>query len=400
MNGIDTTGLTAGPAQVWGGIRLVPLLRDTPVAGLRLHRDLRGTDGTDETDELDKAEKTEEYEGPCGGVSYVPHAFVADWSGDGGHGAAYGTRLGSGDGSADPVRIPVSPHRRPARRIRDSGRRGAGRSSRATDRLRFLPLQLALAGYLSLHFRGPSIAWDEWSRSALQRGLSPREEAAYAGTSVPGLGEALRVFEIHPRQCGVLLYTADALAAAFVVPHPDDYRALHGTLMEDLYGELVYHYAYYARPVPTFEARLGDGRNMRTLADLRAAARRAETVWRRDHDSVLAAGLLSGGYRFERVYTMDRFTLQRFLPGFVPGREQHIGELIRDHKGRTAYLKTFRLSEAQVRRGHLLDALQREEWHPERTAAALGTSVEELVRRITSAGFGALLKHGATRSRT
>ncbi|MEW1547122.1 ARPP-2 domain-containing protein [Streptomyces tsukubensis] len=385
MSGLDMTGLTTGPAQVWGGIRLVPLLRDAPVAGLRLHRDL----GAATDDDLDD---------PCDGpwrVSYVPHAFVADWSGDGAHGAAYGTRLGPGRGPAEPARIPVSPHRRPVRRVRERGRRG--RAPRATDRLRFLPLQLALAGYLTLHFRGPSIAWDEWSRSALQRGLSPREEAAYAGASVPGLGEALRVFEIHPRQCGVLLYAADALAAAFVVPHPADYRALHRTLVEDLYGELVYQYAYYARPLPAFEARLGDGRNVRTTADLRASARRAEAEWRRDHDSILAAGLLADGYRFERVYAMDGFTLQRFLPGFVPGREQHIGELIRDHKGRTAYLKTFRLSEAQVRRGHLLDALHREDWHPERTAAALGTSVEELARRIRSAGFGSLLKHGDLR---
>ncbi|MGV9313476.1 ARPP-2 domain-containing protein [Streptomyces sp. NPDC003691] len=389
MSGLDMTGLTTGPAQVWGGIRLVPLLRDAPVAGLRLHRDLRGTDGAQE--------EAEEYEGPCGGVSYVPHAFVADWSGGGGPGASYGTRLGPGGGPAEPVRIPVSAHRRPVRRLRDSGRRGPRRPSRASDRLRFLPLQVALAGYLSLHFRGPSVAWDEWSRSAVRNGLSPREEAAYTGTSVPGLGEALRIFEIHPRQCGVLLYAADALAAAFVVPHPADYRALHGTLVEDLYGELVYQYAYFARPVPAFEARLGDGRHLRSLADLRAAARNAEAAWRRDHDTVLAAGLLTGGYRFERVYTMDGFTVQRFLPGFEPGREQHIGELIRDHKGRTAYLKTFRLSEAQVRRGHLLDALHREDWHPERTAAALGTTAEELVRRITSAGFASLLKHGAQR---
>ncbi|MFF8376398.1 hypothetical protein ACF07V_09750 [Streptomyces sp. NPDC015661] len=37
---------------------------------------------------------------------------------------------------------------------------------------------------------------------------------------MPGLGEALRVFELHPGQCGLLLYVTDALAAAFVVPHP------------------------------------------------------------------------------------------------------------------------------------------------------------------------------------
>ncbi|MFE0424007.1 hypothetical protein [Streptomyces sp. NPDC058953] len=379
MSGLDTTGLTTGPAQVWGGVRLVPLLRAAPVDGLRLHR-------TPDEPDPDRCPCEDE-------VAYVPHGLVADWSGDGGGSggtAAYGTRLGRGE---PPAGVPVSPRRLPVRRLRGPARGGSGRVRE--DRLRFLPLQLALGGYLALHFRRPSVAWDTWSREALRRGLSPREEAAYAGTPVPGLAEALRVFEIHPGQCGVLLYTADDLAGAFVVPHPDDYRALHATLVEDLYGEQVHHHAVYGRPVPAFEARLGRGLGIRDLAGLRAAARREEAAWARDHDTVMAAGLLDGSYRFERVYTLGGFTLERFLPPFVPGREQHIGELIRDHKGRTAYLKTFRLSETQVRRGHLLDALHTADWHPERAAAALGTTADELVRRIRGAGLGALLREGA-----
>ncbi|MEU5161500.1 hypothetical protein AB0G74_18100 [Streptomyces sp. NPDC020875] len=389
MSGLDMTGLTTGPAQVWGGVRLVPLLRAAPVAGLRLYRGPGGAEpGGD----------------PCQGeIAYVPHGLVADWSaadgtgggngaegdGEGGATAAYGTRLGIG--AARPLTVPVSPRRLPVRRLRGPAR-GGGRARE--DRLRFLPLQLALGGYLALHFRRPTVAWETWSREALTRGLSPREQAAYAGLPVPGLDEALRVFEIHPGQCGVLLYTADDLAGAFVVPHPEDYRALHATLVEDLYGESVHHHAVYGRPVPAFKARLGSGRGIRDLADLRAAARRAEAAWARDHDAVMAAGLLAGAYRFERVYTLGGFTLERFLPPFVPGREQHIGELIRDRKGRTVYLKTFRLSEAQVRRGHLLDALHGEDWDPERAARALGTTADELARRIRRAGLAALLRHG------
>ena len=40
-DGIDLTGLTAGPAQTWGAIRLVPLLRPTPITDLRLHARLQ-----------------------------------------------------------------------------------------------------------------------------------------------------------------------------------------------------------------------------------------------------------------------------------------------------------------------------------------------------------------------
>ncbi len=376
MTRIDLTGLETRPAQVWGGVRLVPLVRAEPVAGLRLSREVYAADGDPEGDAVVDVGDGTAY------TSYVPHGFVADWSGAGREEAAYGTRLGDGAPAAVPVR---AAHHRLAKR-RHGGRR-----------LRFLPLHLALEGYLALHFGGPSVLWDEWSRTALRQGLSPRAEAAYAGWDVPGLAEALRVFELHPGQCGVMVYAADALAAAFVVPHPEDYRLLHPTLVEDLYGELVHQYAHYGAPVPGFEARIRDGAGgIRDLADLRAAAREQERRWAAAHDGLMARDLLETPYAFERVYRMGSFALYRFLPPFArDGREQHIGELITDHKGRTAYLKTFRLTDAQVRRGYLLRRLASCDWHPGRTAEALGITRDELVRRIRSAGFGGLLDaHG------
>ncbi|MFJ7067037.1 ARPP-2 domain-containing protein [Streptomyces sp. NPDC101115] len=366
MTRIDLGGLAVRPSQVWGGVRLVPLVREEPVEGLRLRREVYARSwGPDTVDVGDGTAYT----------SYVPHGFVADWSGDGSgaQGAAYGTRLGD----EPPVAVPV---RRLARR-----RQGE-------QRLRFLPVHLAVEGYLALHFGGPSVLWDEWSREAVRRGLPPRAEAAYAGWQVPGLAEALRVFEIHPGQCGVMLYVADALAAAFVVPHPDDYRLLHATLVEDLFGELVHQYAHYGAPVGDFAASLGDGEGVRSLADLRRAAVREERAWADAHDGLMARDLLETPYAFERVRTMGGFGLYRFLPPFLrSGQEQHIGELISDHRGRTAYLKTFRLSEKQIRRGHLLRRLADCDWHLGRTAEALGTSYAEVVARIERAGFGALL---------
>lgn len=90
---------------------------------------------------------------------------------------------------------------------------------------------------------------------------------------------------------------------------------------------------------------------------------------------------------------MGPFTLWRFLPPFLPGGAgQHIGETITDHKGQVAYLKTFRLSEAQIRRGHLLHRLADADWRLSRAAEALGTTEEEVVRRIRAAGFESLLK--------
>jgi hypothetical protein len=54
-------------------------------------------------------------------------------------------------------------------------------------------------------------------------------------------------------------------------------------------------------------------------------------------------------------------------------RENHIGETITDEEGRLAYLKTFRLSEAQCRRGHLLSKPAENGWNMRGTAAALHT---------------------------
>ncbi|MFJ9677265.1 ARPP-2 domain-containing protein [Streptomyces sp. NPDC101194] len=375
MNRLELSGLAARPAQVWGGIRLVPLVREVPVEGLRLHRVLHTgyEDGV-----VDVGPRTRY-------TSYIPHGFVADWSGEGAQSAAYGTQLGAGPGA--PAGNPPPRTARLQRHHHRMAKRQPG------DRLRFLPLHLALEGYLALHFGGPVVAWEEWSRQALRDGLSPRAEDAYLGWSVRGLGDALRAFEIHPGQCGVMVYAADALAAAFVTPHPDDYRLLHPSLIEDLYGELVHQYALYGAPVPEFTASVPDGPRPGTLAGLRAAALAQEREWAEAHDTLFARELLDTPYTFERVYRMGSFTLWRFLPPFLRnGEGRHIGETITDHKGQIAYLKTFRLSEAQIRRGHLLHRLSDADWRLARAAEALGTSEEELVRRIRAAGFETLLR--------
>ncbi|MFI8180184.1 hypothetical protein ACIF70_06620 [Actinacidiphila glaucinigra] len=67
-------------------------------------------------------------------------------------------------------------------------------------------------------------------------------------------------------------------------------------------------------------------------------------------------------------------------------------EAVTDRRGRTVYLKTFRLSESQARRGHLLDRLAAHDWYLARTAAALGVDEAHLGRRLESAGFGSLLR--------
>ena len=366
-DGWNLTGLTAGPGQRWGAVRLVPLLRDAPITDLRLHARLHDPD-----------DPTVAVPDPrTGHVAYVPHAFVASWTSDGGPVAAYGTQL------TDPARG------RPAGVGLHLPRRTTRRKER--NRLRFLPLHLALEGYLALHCGGPSVVWEEWNRRAVNRGLSPWAGQAYTGAEVAGLADALRVFEIHPGQCGMLLYVADALAAALVVPHPDDYRVLHPTLLLDLFGELVYHHAHLYPAVAEFHVEI-DAERVTRVADLRAEAARIRAAW-----SAFALSMAEGLFGARPttstpVYRMGRFTLARFLPDFDPRQENHIGETITDEAGRLAYLKTFRLSAAQVRRGYLLSRLAAHDWNLDATAGALGTDRESLVRRLDRAGFGNLLR--------
>ncbi|WP_432043843.1 ARPP-2 domain-containing protein [Streptomyces cadmiisoli] len=367
MTTLDLTGLATRPSQVWGAVRLVPLVRDEPVNDLRLHPQLY-----DDAVGLVEVDPRHAY------VSYIPHGFVATWTGDNTPAAAYGTQL-SADGNSPPrATMSLRFHRRMARR-------------QAKDRLRFLPMHLALEGYLALHFGGPSLAWEEWSQRAIRQGLSPRVEEAYVGAEVRGLADALRVFEIHPNQCGVMVYVADALAAAFAVPHPDDYRALHPTLLQDLYGELIHHYATLMAPVQDFRALIADT-HIRSLAHLRTAVAEQERAWGHFHDTTMAGGLLDHAYTWQSVYQMGGFTLSRFLPEFRPKQDSHIGEAITDGGGRIAYLKTFRLSESQVRRGHLLSRLAANDWHIADTAADLGIHEAQLGLRLESAGFGFLLR--------
>ncbi|TDD30564.1 hypothetical protein E1287_28970 [Actinomadura sp. KC06] len=362
------SGLETRPAQVWGSVRLVPLVRDEPVPYLRMHRRI-----------YQEPVSVVESGGGRAYVSFVPHAFVATWSdGDQTPAASYGTRLLERDTKAAPPRMPVRFTRRMARK--------AGR-----DRLRFLPLHLAVEGYLALHFGGPEIAWEEWARRAVAHGLSPRCEETFLGLHVRGLEDALRIFEIHPGQCGVLVYVGDTLASAFAVPHPDDYRALHPTLVEDLFGELIYMHGLLGMPAGDLSAPKDDT-EIKSLDDLRTAAELRQAEWAEFHDEVMAAQLFDQDGSRQVVQHLHGFELARFLPSFGLRRENHIGEAITGEDGRIAYLKTFRLSEAQVRRGYLLKRLAEHDWRLGATAAALGANEAGLALRLERAGFGYLLR--------
>jgi hypothetical protein len=217
-------------------------------------------------------------------------------------------------------------------------------------------------------------------------------EAAWSGHAVPGLEDALRVFEIHDGQCGALLFLGDVLASAFVVSHPDDYRDLHGTLIEDAYAEDLLQAARWHGPSPELSPFV-DAARVASLDDLREALGRA----RRDAAAFhldLAAGLIQRPLVAERVYRAGPFSLQRFHTHLELHDENHIGEVIVRDDGVVEYARTYRLSAAQTRRAYLLRQLSAHGWNIDATAGALRATRDELLLRLdkAKAGFGYLIQ--------
>ncbi|MFY7066057.1 ARPP-2 domain-containing protein [Nocardiopsis changdeensis] len=381
---LDLAGVATGTAQQWGGIRLVPLLRDAPVPGLRLHP-------LADDDLRDDPSAARGYGGAC---CYVPHAYLLTWEGDDAPSASYGTRIVPPKSPSPPRR--VYPHPRA---------HGARRAERG--RSRFLPMRQAVDGLLTLFSGGPEIAWAEWSRNLVHRGVPSPVPDALPGRAIGGLAEALRVFEIHPDQCGVAVYVADALASVHLYPHPDDYRALHMSMLLDLFGETLYTYGLLRATVPPLYTPLRETR-VRSLADLRREVARSRDRTREGHDTLMLSSLTAGLYRSGRGTDFGgweysdpdgggrryRFRTGWLAPEPTRGDDLHVGEVIEDGRGRAAYLKTLRLSAAQARQARLLYALGAAQWRLEQAAADLGITEPALVDRLDRAGLGHLLAPG------
>ena len=371
-----TEGLGTGPDQRWGNVRLVPLLRDEPVERLRLHPSLGGTTPEPAPEAPEEGGGTSGEHGP---VAYLPHAYVATcWADDTLPGAVYGTHL-------------LSPWDRPYPACLTLAARRGQVSRFERDRPRFLPWQLNVEGHLALRFDSPEIAWEHLTRTLLRTGrMSAPAEAAYLGQEVGGLDRALEVFEIHPDQCGVALYVMDELAAVHLAPHPHDYRLLHPSLLLDLFGETLYMRGLLTVAAPSLYQPLR-GEGVRSLADLRRAVADSRAASARGHDELMLSSFTDQSSTLWTAEEFGGFTLRRFSPPFNRDADQYVGEAVTGLDGRPAYLSAFRLSPAQIRRGHLLRVLDGAGWETDRAAEALGSSHADLLTRLERTGLEYLL---------
>lgn len=373
LTDISLKGLEIAPSQIRGAVRIVPLLRHNIRDDLRLIKRSYQEDLT-----IVSLEKDINY------YSYVPHGLVMSWTDDGSPVAALGGQ--------------VHKHKN-NQSINNSKQINSGYSSvrlmhrmrkrESKNQLRFLPLHLAMEGFLSMFFSGPNIAWSEYSKYAISHGLGCRYETAVEGRFISRLEDALRVFEIYPKQVGVLIFVAEALASAFVVPTPEDYRLLHKSLLEDFYGELIYQYGLLYDTTFPMDVSINES-EINSLKTLRLAIDKMRMDWA-DFQGFMADGILGRKLQSKIVYNAGPFQLQRFITDIQLKEENHIGEAIVRENGELEYLKTFRLSKAQTKRVYLLTKLAENNWDISATAQALGNNYDEFVHRLEKAGFGYLL---------
>lgn len=370
LSSISLAGLEIAPSQVYGAVRLVPLIRRNAPGDLRLSRRTYRDDLTIVATRGEPLGRAPHY------MSYVPHGMVIGWTPDRSPVASYGAHVGKEGqqfgGCAMGIRV-----------LERMAKRETG------NRLRFLPLHLAMEGFLSLFFSGPEIAWQDYSRSFRKNGFESRCEYSYSGQQINGLEDALRIFEIHEEQVGMLIFVADEMASAFVTPHPGDYRALHESLLLDFYGELIAQYGCMYNTTAKLEVKADDSK-VSDLRSLRAEIERVRKDWG-DFHGFMASNLIGRTTMSQTVYEAGPFTLRRFLTTLDPQIENHLGEAIFRSDGSLEYLKTYRLSATQTRRAHLLSQLAAHAWQLDAAAEALRTTRNELIHRLDKAGFGYIL---------
>ena len=106
---------------------------------------------------------------------------------------------------------------------------------------------------------------------------------------------------------------------AYVVPCPEDYRALHAGLLEDFYGELLYQYALLYDTTYPVKVTL-DAKSIANLTQLRAALTQVRSEWAAYH-CLMAGNLLGRDVQSSRVYQLGRSRCSASFPTWTRSRK-------------------------------------------------------------------------------
>lgn len=392
---LSLDGLRAAPAQHWRAVTIVPLIRTLVGGDLRL----ASVSG----------------QAPMSRYTMTPMGMVLSWQDDGtgtmswetlltDHSSCVGSdvnlrsRVGSDVNHLDWVGSDVNLRNTdPTKDVRYGRTRRVERLSDVVrpdrsrvDRVRFMSMQLAIESYLELFHKRPMVSSRVFSQEVLRHGLREQSVHGVRGERVRFLSEALRVFEIHDNQCGMVLMLNGRLASVFVVPHPEDYRQLHDSVLLDIYGEVFRN--LYGQPYEDQSTMKIAEQGIKSLEDLSRAYELARHQWASQQID-WSSELLGQPVHSQPVYQAGPFSVQRFISPLVAGDDGHVGEAIVRADGRMEYLKTFRLNRRQVRRARMVKALADHDWSLHGAAKALGMrSVAQLRQEAGYIGLGYLFR--------
>ncbi|MEP3891590.1 MAG: hypothetical protein ABJN69_14110 [Hellea sp.] len=369
---LELKGLSVGAPQILGHIRIVPILRPsfkTKPSKLRMG--------------------IQNYDAPYGIVdtgdayyasTYMPHGLIATWE-DGNPVATYGASFTKT--SSKNVNARQHQGRKHKSQIFTRMAKQVDKSA-----LRLLPRHMAMEGFLSMYFKGPEIAWSEYSREVFKQGLSVRSETGLGREYFSGIDAALKTFEIHEAQVGAVLFIADVMADILVLSHPDDYKNLHKSLIADYFAMEF----QYLREDSISQQGWVKLRGAKDLDDLELAVKELQTAWG-ESQAWMTQGLIDRDIKSTRIYSAHDFSLQSFITDYKASFDDNfIGEIITNKEGDVEYLKAFALSKAQTKRVFLLDLLAEHSWNIEAAARAAGQDYDAFVLRMEKAGFGYILR--------
>lgn len=354
----DLSGYRFEPAQTWGSVWLVPIVRESPVTDdLRL----RAVDNQD--DQVQSTYSRAEFQ------SYMPRAMVMDWAPDGGVLATAETQ------------------------IEKKGHVTRGKLWRRRKRTQFcfLPQSLAIEGFLVQHFKGPNIAWLDYQREVRRGNLGYRGETTVPGWFLKGVEEAVRLFEFAPHQVGSALFLDGKLINCFLCPRPKDYAKLHESLLRDCYPSYLVHYGYLREGRASFSL---DAERVTDPESLAVEFQRALSRTR-EEEALRLDGLLGRSLDSEKLHKAGPFTVERFIAELDLEGDNYCGEAITRKDGGVEYLKLYHLSRAETRRLFLLQSLSQNDWSFERTAPLVDArTAEGVALKLIACDLGYLVNKG------
>jgi len=255
--------------------------------------------------------------------------------------------------------------------------------------VRILPMHQAMESLLTLAFSPPKTLHRELRADTFRFGMEFNCEYSYPSDCVRGFAEALKIFEIHDGQVGTIVLVNGKLASCFIVPHANDYKELHDSVLLDHFGELIVDYSHcdYADIDPPLQI---DKDKVSSLSDLETALNTAKAQQESMLQEVIKELFETTTYH-KKHYKLGASTLSSFHTELSSSENQHIGEAILA-SGEIQFLKSYALDQRQAEKARILKTLETHDWMISDCTNALGLPKDQWVSMLRRHGLADFYK--------